>query len=125
MTHISKELAEWLKERGCKLDSQYIWNSIWKDQKDRLFELCSTEIVKHHPSLFYDEGYPAYSWYDILVTHAKEFWGEKMVNINDYGYGTAAYVDAGEALLYHLQMGETQEAEDYVKKHSLFAKQDL
>ncbi len=136
MTHISKELAEWLKERACSVEpTAYYYrcrggsnvrlkDCVWGEWKFVVGRIdWEAMIVDDGINPREEQCLPAYSWYDILVTHAKEFWDEIV------WYGRESNVPVceacGEDLLHFLQQGKTQEAEEYVKTHSLFAKQDL
>lgn len=143
MTHISKEFAEWLKERGCEIESETWWGTVWTKPGE-----IGWSIVKRPDG----DGARAYTWYDILVTYSKEFWGEEKL-CDDCGkilvpskfmgkYGPAEGFECGcgfnvdpneipawlhrpRIVLCYLLDNDTIEAEEYVKTHSLFAKQDL
>lgn len=121
---ISKELALWLKERGCEIKPDFCYVPDFGGRSS----LVKTEDV----SMFLmDKAIPAYSWYDILVTHAKEFWGREFhdhsedkgpycscpLNCEDY-----AYYRHPTQVLRHLVTNDTEEAESYVREHSLFNK---
>lgn len=157
MTHISKKLAEWLKERGCEIESTAYYYRCRGGSNVRLKDCVweEWEFVEGRidwEAMIVDDGInpreeqclPAYSWYDILVTYSKEFWGEEgyydistnkftgmvsVTQIDTLKHGGKIYwnspAEMTEGLLYLLRQGKTQEAEGYVKKHSLFAKQDL
>lgn len=129
MEHISKELAEWIRSKGCRLrtDKAYYGNArIWHDA------VVETEGYYRTGNLDFIEAKLLfrYSWYDILVTHAVSFWGEEEL-CHFCGWGECDHIQAkritahsfrSKDLLDFLQEGKTQEAEEYVKTHSLFAK---
>jgi len=144
-THISKELAEWLKERGCKISPSAHWTrwkvGILKHGGPAEPHLSNEWFIAENPA-WWDERLqlPAYSWYDILVVHAKEFWGEEgyydiktgkftgmtsitQIDVNRDGGKVYwnSQLEKTEHLLYLLQRNKIQEAEKYVKTHSLFA----
>ena len=107
---ISPELAKWLKGRGCEIESGVC---LLLDCN----ELCAQEYLGDYKIGV--DAMLAYSWYDILVTHAKEFWGED---------GSASSICNGCYGRFHttevlslLQDGKFLEAEAYVRKYSLFA----
>lgn len=97
--YISKELALWLKERGCEVEAErfYCDNS------------CPQKLI--HPRPCYGGYIPAYSWFDILVTHVDDFFDENWRNTTD-----------GGRILGLLQLNRQKEAEDYVREYSLFSK---
>ena len=134
-THISKELAVWLKRHGCEIYSPCKWVV---DSKTKEYKMVDDngpreENVNYIACGFdgadesrpwlekgYGEMFYAYSWYDILVTHAKEFWGEKEVNNQNNTWRVTAKKLHTENILALLQENKIQETEDYVRKHSLF-----
>lgn len=156
-TYISKELAQWLKERGCKIETDMYWNTfIERDFTEKVREnapFLGLKVERRHRwelGSWYHENVPAYSWYDILVTYAKEFWGEENTcpdcaqvfteanlfrNLDFYkgwsckcGFNVdpsmaPAYSVQAEQILAMLQDGEIAEAETYVREYSLFASQ--
>lgn len=136
-THISKELDLWLKERGCEIETKAVWIDhlhlgwMLKDKetasdRDNENGTCWLDGAK--------QILPAYSWYDILVTHAKEFWGEEFhdhsgdkgpylscpLNCEDF-----AYQRHPTQVLRHLVTNDTEDSEDYVREHSLFSNPKL
>lgn len=143
MTHISLELAKWLKGRGCKIESKTWWGTVWTKPGE-----IGWNIVDRPDG----DGARAYSWYDLLVTHAKEFWGEEEI-CGDCGrtlrpavfhrgndaidgfrcdcgfqaqpFFTNCYEHHTSELLQLLQQNKIQEAELYVRKYSVFADQIL
>lgn len=144
MTHISLELAKWLKERGCEVENGMC---ILLDCN----ELCRKEDLGDYR--IGRDAMRTYSWYDILVTHAKEFWGDDFWVCDECGKLSStpsashdAYENGDQTVCvcrqlndgdsplwvtrrkYHtkglldlLQYGKIQEAEDYVRKYSVFA----
>lgn len=73
-TYISKELAIWLREKGCRLPTGKAYYGNAGTWHDALVDLDG--YVSADPEFREAKLLLAYSWYDILVTHAKEFWGE-------------------------------------------------
>lgn len=115
---ISKELAKWLKERGCEIGCPYLY-----DTEGKLWEADFFHSIARS-----DRDYVAgnaYSWYEILVTHAKEFWGEEEYNSDEHYYTVYEYNYWGQSLLFQLQSGDIQGAENWVREHSLFSKQEI
>lgn len=121
MTHISLELAKWLKERGCEVENGMC---ILLDCN----ELCRKEDLGDYR--IGRDAMRTYSWYDILVTHAKEFWGEGEVGMNDAVWVddtgqmrkcSPNYENYARIILTLLQQNKIQEAEDYVRQYSVFA----
>lgn len=160
-THITKELALWLKERGCELECTHYWESkilgytggdfrravFSKDE----FTLQSEYNCYMHAVPSHYQDIPAYTYYDILVTHAQEFWGEGEVcgdcgrklkpdtfhtkkesfsgfrcdcGFQVHPFFTNCYEHHSSELLQLLQQNKIQEAEDYIKKHSVFANKE-
>lgn len=86
---ISKELALWLKERGCEIEANAYYYR-WRAGKNAPLKDCiwgEWDFVlgrNDEAPLIVDDGVNpeeeercnAYSWYSILVTHAKGFWGD-------------------------------------------------
>lgn len=105
---ISKELALWLKERGCEIGG------------GACLLLDCNELCREEDLGDYRIGVDAvrtYSWYDILATHAKEFWGEQPETIAE----TPAHRWWPMLLIDPLQEGRFVFAEQFVREHSLFA----
>ena len=134
-THISQELAIWLKERGCEVESEFYYGVANDGEYCKFSGQKSGDIdipvgkregsVQHCIIAEKSEFYPAYSWYDILVTHAKEFWGEELVYECECVGMIPAYEGHSHQVLIYLQNGDLKEAETYVREHSLFSKKSL
>lgn len=83
--YISKELAQWLEEKGCKIwPPEMIWAECWiPDRRNGATGMNAGfyewKIIPRKSTRRYVGMFAAYSWYDILVTHAKEFWGDLWV----------------------------------------------
>lgn len=142
---ISKDLSLWLKEMGCDVESDYLWMecentssiapgrpvphrfSEFGTRDDLNFRLNQDHIrvISHAP---------AYSWLDILVHHAKEFWSQGQCcyycgceedrfccpDHHSRGCGTTTQDYRTQKVLAFLQQSKFQEAEDYVREHSVF-----
>jgi len=137
-THISKDLALWLKERGCRVECSRVWATYTPASGGEPFDL----VVGYGDDTFlWSESLPpAYTFYDIIVTYAKEFWGEEKMFCHE-AYKGVFHRSGCQAMdcsvnatikgyLFHpqwiidlLQQNKIQEAEDYIKKHSVFNKE--
>lgn len=112
---LSKQLTEW----GCKLESEFVYNKYW-------------EIAKRRDDL--KPAWELYPAYDILneicVKYAKEFFGgrddshHKLVmhiwdcKYHDTNWTMKQYYSI--SIMMQLQEWEYQEAEDYIRKNTLF-----
>lgn len=113
---LSQPLCQWLKENGCEIPASY-W---WREENNKW---SIGETVTY---------IPAYSWLDVLVWKAKEFFGEeesdyiwkyngdKIVRRNDQTFKNYQYHT--QQILSLLQQGKTEEAEAYFKEHTIFNK---
>lgn len=111
--YISKDLASWLKESGCEVPHTHAWDNYWRGDDD--FEL--------HPRLPNGKTVPAnykecraYSWFDILVTYAEEFWGESLLEEHE-----PICMHPAADVLACLMEGNQEAAEKIVMEHSVFA----
>ena len=111
-TYISKDLAAWIKERGCEVEAEMHWQSI---RKGNDYQIYTKGMVEQNQNHFYGMGYPAYTYYDILVTHVKEFWSAPGGSYYELWQQHPLQV------ILFLQKKKIQEAEDYIKKYSVFA----
>jgi len=131
--YISKELAEWLHAHGCNIGTEYFWTNVVLGFVDMDFNRPVFDekgfVVKHESELHTEcpVAIPAYTWFDLLVTHANRFWGtknsENVAHLYDAG---SCVLDASDNALLNvgilLRLGDFRIAEDYVRRFSLFNK---
>lgn len=120
--YINKDLAEWLRERGAyHLRAEYVYAWDFDNPSFITMDQLGKEVAeKEREKIGSGGGWcaRAYSWYDILVTHAKEFWGEEPESIAQ----VPAYQWWPLRLMRFLQEERFDLADDLVREHSLFAK---
>jgi len=125
--YLSLETCKRLKEWGCDLGGEQDWvkwNSLASMGKGwTLAVKSSTDAYKH----VVDETYPAYHWYDVLVTHAKEFFGEDLKNKEESFAAALSLQSRGQrfslvanTLLCFLQQNKHKEAEEYLLSNVVF-----
>lgn len=130
-THITKELALWLKERGCEIEANAYYDDFslfvrmikWSSASEGYFVDNSdfTNWIEEECFLYETPNLvPTYTYYDILVTHANEFWGE--IQVEKTGQSKGAY--HSHMVFTMLQKGLHKMAEDYIRTHCVFANQD-
>lgn len=123
-SYTSKELSEWLHAHGCNVGTEYFWTNVVLGFVDMDFNRPVFDeksfVVKHESEIHTacPVAIPAHSWYDILVTHAKEFFGEVEEGPLDYNP-----IDMTPQILTNLQHENFQDAEMIVRKYSLFSRQ--
>lgn len=137
--YTSLELSKKLHEAGCEFESEYRHVKYGEDGYGRIGFIREGDEI---PDFLGEcEHYPAYSYYDILVTYAKEMFGEECVcaftgtkggisecdpwhstncccdnyidEMNEYEYHTRTILDL-------LQQGKKEEAEKYIWEHCVF-----
>ena len=135
--HISLELAKWLNERGCGIESKEVYVDTRKSWKEyncppssrtpvfvpfwRLHESSYECELVGNKAPFPNEGYneskplPAYTWWEILVKNPERFFGSRVQE----------GVHPSHAIFYALQEGDVEKAESIVRKHSIFANKQL
>ena len=116
--YTSQPLSKWLKDNGCELESEAYWAS-WSDH-------AAAEQSDCHELHWKLDDYGDYPAYDILndicCRYADEFWGEKSVMFGDFGAEDVAWSFHSRSILFLLQQGKKQDAEEYIKEHCLFGK---
>ena len=75
-THTTLETSQKLQEWGCEIESEMWWN--WKCNDGGKWILHDRKIDIYP---YGTEFLPAHSYYSILVTHAKEFFGEEKIKL--------------------------------------------
>lgn len=112
--YISLNLAKKLHEAGCEIRADKWW---WNDSQPGYHNMGETRWRLVDKELDKD-SIPAYSYYDILVTHSKEFFGEEEVSAPGRIY--LAFETYGHNTLDMLQQGKIMEAEEYIWKNCVF-----
>ena len=115
-THITKELASWLAMQGCDLPTKLYWL-----RSKSFYEEWYVGERERRPSDYDFDVLPAYTYYDILVTHAKEFWGVHAVESHYCDEEDYAWIYHPTELLQILLFENYDLAEAYIMEHSLFA----
>jgi len=136
--YTSLELSKKLKENGCKLESEYVYcgGHIYYEQHEdgefEDFQECdNTDILDpadwycHAAGMNCEYPIPAYDILnDICVEYAKEFFGRGIVESEHIPaimpLSPAQYIFHPQQILYLLQHGKKQKAEDYIWEHCLF-----
>lgn len=110
--YTSLELSKALAEAGCDLESNVYWYDI--DGKEILMRI--RDFIQYDYKHYRFIICPAYHLLeDICVRYAKDFWGE----YRDIETGEYEYERASENILYLLQQNQKQQAEDYIRQHSI------
>jgi len=127
--YTSLELSRKLKEGGCELESEMYWNEYHKrSEGDKIFSELITK--KMHNEMFYNEN-DIYSYdiaNDILIRYAKDFFGDKIGNVNFGNDSIGDMIIEFKAshyiplkILEMLQQGKPQEdIEKYILDNCLF-----
>ncbi len=109
---LSKEIAD----AGFKGESEMYWNPV--------HDGYGAEAVQTGWELLDDDGYttaiPAYDLiHDLCIKYAVEVWGEGSSGFDDHGNDISLIECHSETVLYHLQQGKKQDAERYIREHSI------
>ena len=111
--YIGIELAKKLQEWGCDIGNDICWfnlaNSEETEKGIKKFELMNIHDVQNLGE------YPAYSYYNILVNHTKEFFGE---NKNKGSY--QKFFSCSVIVMSLLQQGKKEEADKYIEDKCVF-----
>lgn len=163
-THVSLKTCQLLHENGCKVKAIYEYIQLPNEDGTIRYSLAYRVKTKDiHGKEFYvwreykdfdgrehisdyeeDENYtdvPAYSWSEIIIENAKEFFGEDATCKNCKGCGSdAEYNELHEEweqvqcqschaegnyimpIIKMLNQGKTAEAEKYFLEHNIFTK---
>lgn len=108
---ISLELAKFIKEKGWDLESELLWD-IKRNQLIRRRD-CSGDFLNY----CFLEIFPAYTWQEILIDYAFQFFGED-IKPTDPDY-IPRWSIISHGILDRLQNNKIQETEDYIKQHLL------
>ena len=108
--YCSRQLCQWLQERGCKVESEYHYFKV-EYPTGTIWELSNNEADEIWFDLWFENGgtVVAYSWADILIFKAVEFWGEYFL-AEDYPH----------TVLILLQQNNIKDAELYFMEHCVF-----
>ena len=108
--HISLELAKWLNERGCEIESKAYYASCFSTMMspNEWVVLPERIVSKLEVGIFI----PAYTWFEVLIDHPDKFFGGHVQE----------GVHPSHAISYALQEGYIEQSEDIFKKHSIFSR---
>ena len=125
--YCSRQLCQWLQERGCTVESDKIWLytemmcvDVGKKSTEDEYSLEDRSGFPKENTVGRDT--PAYSWADILIFKAREFWGEGCFEYDYYNdeEGSKFCEVHPQQLLSLLQQNNIKDAELYVREHSVF-----
>ena len=108
--YTSPELSKWLSDNGCEIKSEYNWqgncvSKKWYLRTKKQVELSIYPFEKH---------YPAYDiMNDICVKYCLDFFGIP----NEYYRESEDVHEITEDILFFLQEGKKEEAEDRIQSH--------
>jgi len=122
--YTSLKLSKLLAEAGCEIESHYNIYINNKTGKSFAAQDCIITLVGSlsDPILFKaKKSYPAYDILnDICVKYAKEFFGDEVYLDHAQRKIQRNYHGIASTILYCLQNGQKQEAEDYIIENSIF-----
>ena len=119
-TYCSRQLCQWLQERGCKVESEYHYFKV-EYPTGTIWELSNNEADEIWFDLWFENGgtVVAYSWADILIFKAREFWGSDIDTKHNNEWFNKSHWHIRHVILF-LQQNNIKDAEDYVREHSVF-----
>jgi len=118
--HISKELAKWLHEQGCEVESEEQWMmmKVWSAKKQDFIDEWKLVVI---PKCTVSELtiYPAYTYYQILAEPDKFFGGLDRQHLDLKANGdviiTMSNYDISVMILRQLQLKNYKEAEKVIR----------
>ena len=122
--YTSLEFSKKLAEAGFEGEYKKVWLGYVDVEKNTDNNMCLEDGI-HHPYTKENEHYPAYDILnDLCVKYAKEAWGEGQESTDEDNVSGGVYWHQAVDVIFLLQMGKQDEAEQYILDNSILFNKD-